>query len=251
MSFFRITGRLATPWTLLSEKQRYRLSQYPLMQRMRRLIQPARLGTLRRVTPLSRHYGFDRGTPVDRYYIERFLEQHRADIHGHTLEVKDSTYTDRYGHGVYQRDVLDVDANNPHATLMADLATADHVAANQFDCFVLTQTLQMIYDTRAALAHAHRLLRPGGVLLATMPAVSRILPHEGIKVDYWRFTSASCAALFGNVFGAEQIRIRAYGNCLTGIAFLAGMASEELSQRELTTDDEYFPVIVGVRAVKR
>jgi SAM-dependent methyltransferase len=220
-------------------------------KRLRRLFRPAWLGTLRRTTPLSDQYGYDRGTPVDRYYIERFLEEHRRDIHGRVLEVKDRGYTDQYGANVERSDVLDIDPTNPRATIIADLAAADAIASGQFHCIVLTQTLQLIYDTRAALAHAHRILRPGGVLLVTVPAVSRVVPEGGLKTDYWRFTIASCAALLGQVFGPEHITVRSFGNVLTSIAFLAGIACEELSSRELDINDEYFPLIVTVRAVKR
>ena len=222
-----------------------------LQRRLRRLVRPAWLGTIRRTRPLSDVWGFDRGTPVDRYYIERFLEEHRAEIHGRVLEVKDNGYTDRYGICVEHRDVLDINPANPHATIVADLAAANAIPSHQFDCFVLTQTLQLIYDTRAALAHAHRILRPGGVLLATVPAVSRVVHGQGLKTDYWRFTSASCSALFGEVFGPGQVSVRPYGNVLTAIAFLAGLACEELSRRELEFHDEYFPLIIAVRAVRQ
>ena len=46
---------------------------------------------------LSRDFGFDRGTPIDRYYIESFLSTHASDIRGHVLEVADNTYTRRFG----------------------------------------------------------------------------------------------------------------------------------------------------------
>lgn len=230
--------------TTLPPEQRDRLRRS-----FRCLTRPAWLGTLRRTTPLSDRWGYDRGTPVDRYYIERFLAEHRGDIHGRVLEVKGSGYTDRYGSDITHRDILDLNAANPDATIIADLAAADVVAADQFDCFVLTQTLQFIYDTRAALAHARRILRPGGVLLATMPALSRV--DRRYTNDYWRFTVASCSALVGEVFGPEHISVHSYGNVLTAIAFLAGMAHEELSQRELDAQDRFFPLIIAVRAVKR
>jgi SAM-dependent methyltransferase len=221
-----------------------------LQQFLHRLARPAWLGGMRRTSPLSNVWGYDRGTPVDRYYIERFLGEHRSDIRGRVLEIKDSGYTDRYGTGVEHRDVLDIDPRNPQATIIADLATADAIPSNQFDCFVLTQTLQFIYDIRAATTHAWRMLRPGGVLLTTVPAVSRVDRHLK-ATDYWRFTAAACSALFDEVFGTEQVTIRSYGNVLTAIAFLTGMAYQELSRRELEADDEYFPVIIAVRAVKR
>ena len=65
-----------------------------LRQRLRRFVRPAFLGTLRRTRPLSNDFGYDRGTPVDRYYIERFLAQHRSDVRGRVLEVKEPIYTE-------------------------------------------------------------------------------------------------------------------------------------------------------------
>ncbi len=226
----------------LSPTRRTRLRQY-----VRRLSRPAWLGTLRRTYPLSDAWGYDRGTPVDRYYIEQFLAEFRGDIRGRVLEVKDSGYTARFGVGVTQVDVLDVDVSNPRATLIADLSACDAIQADQFDCFVLTQTLQFIYDTRAALGHIHRILRPGGVVLVTVPSMSRL---DRRMPDYWRFTADSCAALFGEVFGPQHVTVRSYGNMLTAIAFLSGMATEELSRTEMETQNKQFPLVIGVRAFK-
>jgi len=219
-------------------------------RRIKRLRHPAWLGTLRRTSPLSSHWGFERGTPIDRYYIEQFLDSHRTDITGHVLEIKDSEYADQFGTDVTRCDVLDVDPQNAHATIIADLADAPGVASDQFDCFILTQTLQFIYDAHAAVRNAYRILRPGGVLLLSVPVVSRLATRYGLEGDFWRFTPASCNKLFGDVFGSDHITVQAHGNVLTGISFLAGMAREELSIRELETHDPYFPLLITVRAAK-
>jgi SAM-dependent methyltransferase len=221
-----------------------------LRQRLRRYVRPAFLGTLRRTQPLSDDFGYDRGTPVDRFYIERFLAQHRSHIRGRVLEVKEPIYTGRFGDHVNRSDVLDVDANNPRATFIADLAEADALPSEAFDCFILTQTLQYIYRADAAIRHAHRVLQPGGVLLATVPAVSRVVYPPDVASDYWRFTAAACSKLFGEAFGPEHVTVRAHGNVLTCIAFLAGMAREELTRDELDVDDPPFPVIITICAIK-
>jgi SAM-dependent methyltransferase len=208
------------------------------------------LGSLRRTSPLSDVWGRDRGTPIDRYYIEKFLEEHRGDVTGHVVELLDDGYTRRFGVGVSERDVLDIDPANDAATIVADLTAADGVATETFDCFLLVQTLHFIYDVRAAVAHAHRTLKPGGVLLCTEPAVSRISARS-LDSEYWRFTAASCKRMFGDVFGPGQVEVRSYGNVLAAIGFLTGLAYEELSGPELDEHDPFFPVIVAVRAQKR
>jgi SAM-dependent methyltransferase len=216
-------------------------------KRYRRLRRPAFMGTIRRTRPLSDNWGYDRGWPIDRYYIQSFLERHRADIHGRVLEVKDTLYTSRLGVDVDEKDVLDVDPANEEATFVADLAHAESVPSVTFDCFVLTQTLQFVSEPVEAIRHAHRILKPGGVLLVTVPVVSKL---ESSFPDLWRFTPALCERLFADRFGAENVEIWSPGNVLVTIAFLAGMAVDELRPRELADHDPRFPLIVAVRAVK-
>ena len=200
--------------------------------------------------PLSDSWGFERGTPIDRHFIEAFLTRHASDIRGRVLEIKSSAYTERFGRGVTARDVLDIDAANTSATLVADLAITESLPAERFDCFILTQTLQLIYDVRAAIESAHRVLRPGGTLLVTVPCISRIIPRYGLEADYWRFTAASCRRLFGDVFGGANVNVEPLGNVAAAVAFLRGAAVEEVPARVLEARDPYFPVIITVRAVR-
>ena len=201
--------------------------------------------------PLSDSWGFDRGTPVDRYYIEGFLERHASDIRGRTLEVKSSAYARRFGRAVESYDVIDIDATNADATIVADLTRPESLPESHFDAFICTQTLQFIFDVRTAVASAHRLLRPGGTLLVTVPCVSRVGPRYGQETDYWRFTPASCRRLFGDVFGLTTVQVEPLGNVAAGVAFLRGAAQEEVPTRVLAANDPDFPVVIAVRAVKR
>lgn len=211
---------------------------------------PALLMHLARGRPVSQRWGYDRGLPVDRYYIERFLDEHRADVTGRVLEVKSDDYARRFGSGVTHVDVLDIDSSNPQATIVADLASADAVPDEAFDCVVLTQTLQYVFDVGAALRHLRRILRPCGVLLATVPSVSRLTTElPGIQ-DYWRFTPASCTELIRREFGGDAPLVRAYGNVLTCTAFLAGLAVEELPRSRIDVHDPAFPLVVAIRAVR-
>jgi SAM-dependent methyltransferase len=214
----------------------------------RRLIAPFR-PILYRSRPFSVVWGLERGTPIDRAYIERFLSAHRSDIGGRVLEVKDTRYTDRFGTGVVQKDVLDVDAANPLATIVADLSTADRVPSDAFDCFVLTQTLQFVPDPVGAVRHAHRLLRPNGVLLASVPSITKV-EGRAHRIDRWRYTEASCRDLFEGVFDPSRVEISTAGNVAAAVAFLMGMAAEELKAGRLAQVDPDFPVVVLVRAVK-
>lgn len=209
---------------------------------------------LRRVTPISRQFGWDRGQPIDRYYIERFLSHRTADIQGHVLEIQNNSYTLKFGgQRVTHSDVLDIAEDNPQATVHADLTDANHLPADTYDCIICTQTLLLIYDVRAALRTLQRLLKPGGILLVTIPGIAHPLCRSEINdggEDYWRFTSFSARRLFAEVFPAANIEIETYGNVLAATAFLHGLAAEELRPDELDYCDPDYEVSIAVRAKK-
>jgi SAM-dependent methyltransferase len=209
-----------------------------------------RLGSLKRTRPISRNYGWERGTPVDRFYIDAFLAQHASDVRGRVLEVGDHAYTRRYGGGrVTGSDVLHAGPGNPEATIVADLADAPDIADASFDCVICTQTLLLIYDVKAAVATLRRILTPGGTALVTIPGVSRICRAEADEWgDYWRFTSDSARRLFGDEFGADAVTTEAYGNVLAATAMLHGLAAEEVGAGRLNDHDRDFEVLIGVRA---
>jgi SAM-dependent methyltransferase len=207
-------------------------------------------GDLRRVKPLSRHFGFDRGTPVDRYYIEQFLQSHASDIQGRTLEIGDDSYTRQFGkERTTRRDVLHVHGENPSATFVGDLTNAANIPSDAFDCCVLTQTLHLIYDTIAAMRTVHRILKPGGVLLATFPGVSQISVDEWQETWSWSFGSRWAKKAFAEVF-ADDVIVETYGNSLATTAFLHGMAAEELTAVQLDPHDPGNEMLIGVRAGK-
>ena len=187
-------------------------------------------GDLRRAQPFSAQWGRDRGKPIDRHYIECFLDRHRSDIRGRVLEVRDSRYTEQFGGGaVTARDVLDVDASNGAATIVADLRRADSIPSSSYDCAIIAQTLHMIDDMPAAIAECARILRPGGTLFVTVPSVIRVDDEAGIDGDFWRVTEASARALFAKVFPLDAFDVTTYGNVATCAAFLYGMSVEEIA----------------------
>ena len=105
-------------------------------------------------------------------------------------------------------------------------------------------------NVRAALLHLSRILRPGGVLLATVPGVSHKIARYEAWDDYWRFTTMSARRLLTEVFPPTHVTVEAYGNVLTAIGFLHGIATHELSQDQLDYRDPDFEVTVTIRAVK-
>jgi SAM-dependent methyltransferase len=208
-------------------------------------------GDLRRLEPLTRSFGYDRGQPIDRYYIAKFLRQYSDDISGHVVEIGDDRYTRRFGNGVTRSDVLDQAHPDSTPTIVADLANADHIADNSFDCIIITQTLQFIYNVHAAVRTMHRIVKPGGVVLASLPSLSPICRYDMDRWgDYWRFTSAAARNLFTEFFKPGNVTIEAHGNVLVAMAFLQGMAAEDLTVEELDYKDRDYEALITVRAVK-
>ncbi len=211
-------------------------------------------GDFYRVTPISSIFGIDRGFPVERYYIEKFLEANSKDIKGRCLEMGDAFYINKFGGDrVSKIDVMHYVEANPDATIVADLTRADHIPSNTFDCIILTQTLQMIYDMKAALRHLHRIIKPGGVLLMTSHGISKIGRRLGRDNwgEYWHITTQSAEKLFEETFPRADITVGSYGNVLSAMCALHGIVSEEIDKKELDYYDPDFEVIVTVKAIKR
>lgn len=208
-------------------------------------------GQLRRLTPISSDWGWDRGLPIDRYYIEKFLAQEAASIRGHVLEIGDNSYTVRFGgSNVEKSDVLHVTEGNPMATIVADLTAAPHIPSGTFDCILLIQTLQLIYDVRSAIQTLYRILKPGGVLLVTLPGISQTYDRTWGNHWCWNFTPLSAQRLFREAFPEAHVKIESFGNVLAAISFLHGLAKEELRQAELDYYEPGYEVTIAVKAMK-
>lgn len=215
----------------------------------KRALDPMDWGGFRSREPKSRHYGTDRGTALDRHYIELFLAEHATDVQGVVLEVASDAYARRFGGPRIDRiEVVSIVAG-PGVTIVGDLTSPATLPANHFDCIILTQTLCFIYDVKAALASCHAALRPEGVLLLTVPGICQISSFDdSLTGDYWRFTVASTQRLLDEHFPAAAVR--SYGNVLAAVAYLHGIAKEELTPEELDHHDREYQVIVAARAVK-
>jgi SAM-dependent methyltransferase len=210
-----------------------------------------KFGHLRRITPISRIFGYDRGLPIDRYYIENFLTDRALDVRGRVLEIGDATYTRRFGGDrVTKSDVLHVVVGNPEATIIGDLTNSDLIPSASFDCLILTQTLHLIYNIRDAVHTIDRILKPGGVALVTVPGISQIAIDEWKDYWCWSLTSIAAHKLFAEFFPAENVTIEYYGNVLAATAFLQGLATQELTTAELDYRDPSYQMLITIRVVK-
>jgi len=208
-------------------------------------------GDLGRVTPLCKNFGFERGGAIDRYYSENFLKQNAGDIKGNVLEIGDNYYTMLYGgKNVAKSDILHVDASNKEATIIGDISNAPHIADNSFDCIILTQTLHLIYDFKGALQTCHRILKPGGTLLLTVPGITPIDHGEWNSTWYWSFTDMAMQRLSEETFPNSKPQVEYFGNVLAASSFLYGIGLPEMKKEQLDYKDPFYQVIITVRVTK-
>ena len=218
---------------------------------------PLIFGDLLRAEPVSRMFGLERGTPIDRYYIDAFIAANADAITGRAIEVGEIRYLKDFGSGASEKCIIApakeiVKPNREVGTIIiGDLTAPASLPENAFDCFVCTQTINFIYDTKAAVRGAFRILAPKGTFLGTVAGISQISRYDMDRWgDYWRFTTLSLSRMLSDVFGTN-VEIRSFGNALAAPALLQGLAVEDLPNRSLLDqhDDDY-QVIIGFRASK-
>lgn len=202
-----------------------------------------RWGNLRRMKPFSDDFGWDRGTPVDRYYVDRFFERHRDEITGDVLEIDQSIYTRRYGHDLRTVHSVDIDsASNP--TFLCDVAHCENVLPSEaYDCFLLPCTLQHFRELELCLRNVLRVVKPGGVILANAAGLFRL---DKVGLDFWRPTPDGWRELLKRCWPDCTVTVEADGNCLAVVAINLGLALEELKPKELDSYDPRFPVVTNI-----
>ena len=209
-------------------------------------------GDLARLTPLCKNFGFDRGGAIDRYYIENFLKRKADVIKGIVLEIGDNYYTMLYGgDNVTKSDILHVDDKNEAATIIGDISNAPQISDNTFDCIILTQTLHLIYDFKEALKTCHRILKPGGSLLLTVPGITPIDHGEWNSTWYWSFTDMAMQRLSEETFPNSKPEVEYFGNVLVASSFLYGIGLPEMKKEQLDYKDPFYQVIITVHARKK
>lgn len=222
---------------------------WPIIRRFRAM-------QFRRLRPFGE--GRSQGVPVVRYYWDQFLEKHRTDIRGRGLEIGSTDTIRKYGgSALTQAEALDLAAHNPDVTVIADLSRADHIPGDTYDCFVNQFSTAVIYDIDAALYHAIRLLKPGGVLLINFWSIDFYF-HTGLDMGtgaplymYWWFTPIYVENMLRQLnLSDTDFSIEIYGNLLTRMAFLMNLPAEELTPHELNHQDPGQPLLICARIVK-
>lgn len=201
--------------------------------------------------PVSDKMGCDRGTPIDRIYIEDFLQKHAHCITGDVLEIAENTYTKRYGDPNAKSHVLHVVPGNPEATIIGNMETGENIPENAYDCIILTQTLPFIYDFKSVIENCRKALKPDGTLLLTVPCISHISRYDMDRWgDYWRFTDLAAKRLVEEFFPSEKVFSTIYGNYYAVKSFLAGKSVEDVLKIRLFSVDPDYQMCIAIEAKK-
>jgi len=204
-------------------------------------------GNLRRLTPFSETYGLDRGGSVDRGYIDAFIARNASAIHGRVLEVRDDHYASGAKKRIRQLDIVDIDSSNPRATLVVDIGAPGALPSETYDCVIVTQTLHLVRDIERAVDNIWGALVPGGTALLSVPVICRIDADFGPAGDFWRFTPAGWQLFLNRRLPTADVSVEGHGNLVVAIAFLAGLAPQELTADEIAFEDPHFPVVACAR----
>ena len=222
-----------------------------ILKSIKRIFFPVKWYDLRILNPISRKFGLDRGTPIDRYYIEEFLKKNQLLIKGRCCEISENFYLKKFATKNSFHEVFDYNTSNKNATIVGDLTKIDKLPNDLIDCFILTQTLNFIFDYQSAVAGIHKMLKKGGVALVTVSGISQISKYDYDRWgDYWRFTDKSIKEVFCKVFKKKNIEIKTYGNVLSSTCFLHGISAEELTHDELMHNDINYQITITIKATK-
>ena len=199
--------------------------------------------------PVSRLFGFDRGTPIDRFYVNKFIEGNADLINGSVLEVGDNQYTKQYGTNVNQSVVIAGSVDDAEC-FDVDLTNKDSFSLiGVFDCVIATQVLNFIYDIKSAVEGLHSLTKPGGTAIITLAGLAQISRYDADQWgDYWRLTNMSAQRIFEELF--ETVEVQTFGNVRSATAFMQGLSAEELTSRELEYFDQDYQVVICIKATR-
>lgn len=204
-----------------------------------------------RLKPFSADFGLRFGSPIDRVYIDDFLNNSRQFIKGDVLEIAEDTYSKKYSEDEINSYILHIDEQNDSRVITGDLETGENIPIEKFDCLIITQTLPFVYQPKGFLRNCYKTLKPGGTLLMTVGGLSQISRYDMDRWgDYWRFTDLSINKMACEFFDEAKVEVETYGNVKTACAFLQGFPSYVISKKAFSVQDPDYQVIITLRAIK-
>ena len=212
-----------------------------------RLLFRSRIDDRERTHPINDNFGYNRGTPIDRFYIRQAIDGYSENIKGTVLEIGGRQYTEAYSKtdpkDSFILNYIPMPGSN---VIVGDLCDCSSLEGRKFDTFVCTQTLNFIYDFKSAIDTSYELLNAGGYFIGTVASVSNISKYDNSRWgDFWRFTKKGMEAVLAES-KFEIIDIKGFGNVLAAKAMFDGFVVEDFDNNELLNfTDSGYPVIIS------
>lgn len=202
--------------------------------------------------PVSKMFGTERGTAVDRYYIEKFLDSNSACICGTVLEVANNQYTKKFGRDKVQKSIVSHVKGWGKDSIICNFETGEGVIENSVDCLICTQTLQYIFDLSSAIKNIYKMLKTGGTALITVPGIKPLCEYDNSNWgEYWSFTSKSIEKLCSLVCKSDSYEVKQYGNVKIATAYLYGLCVEDINESDFEYQDLQYPFLICAKIYKK
>lgn len=203
---------------------------------------------------LSNDFGFSRGTPIDRFYLEKFLLNNKEFIKGECLEFGSDFYLKKFNSKISSFNVFTsiIDKNSNKNTIKGDLSIIENLPFEKYDCIICTNVLNFIYDIDSAVKGLHKMLKKNGVCLITLAGFSTHISRYDMDRwgDYWRLSKLSSIKIFEkNNFKIEEIET--YGNVYLATAQMKGHCVEDIDPELLNEVHNDYQIIITLRITKQ
>lgn len=199
--------------------------------------------------PIHDDWGYRRGTPIGRVYIDKFLKKYRENVVGDIMEVGECTYSRRFATNGKSYTAIHVE--DVEGCRKANLETGEGLKSEEFDTMIITQTLAYIYDIQSVVRNIYNCLRKNGHCLVTVTDIGHMGNTEREKWGaFWGFHKDGCYRVFSEVFGKDNVNVEVYGNLKAVVAQLYGLAAEDVESEIIDEFDAKYPMIIGIVAHK-
>ena len=202
-------------------------------------------GDFKRFTPFCPDFGLTRGTPIDRVYLDKFIAKIASTVTGSALEIGGlSDNKTLYGfHACTEYHGLDL-KEAPGVSYVGDAHDTALFDAGSFESILLFNVLEHCYAPQKVIDNIFCWLKPGGKCFLMVPNAQRV--HD-YPADYWRPLPDGIKYLFREY---KEMQLYVYGNPVTLMASMMGVAAEELASNEIDPHHPEYPVVTCVVATK-
>jgi hypothetical protein len=201
----------------------------------------------------SNDFGWTRGTPIDRFYLQQFFKDNRSFIKGDSLEFGEDTYTKLYGLGVTQSGIFtsDLDEKQKEGMIAGDISKSETLPSDKYDCIICTNVLNFIYDIHASVEGLYLMLKPGGICLVSIAGYSSHVSRYDMNRwgDYWRLSDKAAVRMFEEA-GFIIDEVKTFGNAYAAVAQMYGYCAEDVDVSRLTTIHPDHQMLITMRIRK-